>query len=269
MNPQAQRPDIVWYDDEFKSGLMLALALHVLLLMVAFIVGRIVFPTGSAKGAALEVLKASVRVDVVGMPKMTLQELRQLQATPAASKEPEPVKEAKAEPAEAPPKPDDVVIQEKGRPSAKKSLSSLLADYSKKAPTAKKERKGGAEGKNAGLDELVLEGNRLSRGTALVGDVSDTADGPLVAYVENLMEKVRAHWALPDFLRGANLQCRVQIWVSASGQLLKAEFIEKSGNADYDNRAEQAIRRASPFPPPPADVAAKLSTRGVVLGFPL
>lgn len=259
-----------WFSDDFKSGLMLSVALHIFLLIIAFIVARILVPS-SPKDAALEMMKASVRVDVVGMPKMTVQELRELQANipknpPAA--EVKPAEEKKPEVTEAPPKPDDVVMPEEGK-VAKKSLSDMLANYSKKNVVAKKEKKGSKDSKIEGLDSLILEGNKISKGTALVGDVSDTQDAPLVAYAESMLEKIRANWKLPTFLKEQNLQCRIHIWVGVNGQLIKAEIREPSGNADYDNRAMGAIRASSPFAAPEASVADKVSQRGIIVGFPL
>lgn len=265
-----QDPDSDWLSDDFKSGLMLSIALHLFLVIIAFIVARILVPS-TPKDAALEILRASVRVDVVGMPKMTIQELKALQAdmpkTPATP-EATPLKEAKTEVAEAPPKPDDVVIQEQGK--AKKSLSEMLANYSsKKAPIEKKAKRGEKRGRTEGLDSLILEGNRLSKGTALVGDVSDTQDAPLVAYAESMLEKIRANWRLPTFLKDQNLQCRIHVWVATNGQLIKAELRESSGNGEYDNRAMGAIRAAAPFSAPEPSVGDKMASKGIVIGFPL
>lgn len=264
-----QHRDEDWFLDDFKSGLMLSIALHIFLLIIAFIVARILVPS-TPKDAALEILKASVRVDVVGMPKMTIQELKALQAEmPKATPEVAPVKETKTEAAEAPPKPDDVVMPEASK--AKKSLSEMLASYSqKKAPIAKKDQRGDKRAaKTDGLDSLILEGNRLSKGTALVGDVSDTADAPLVAYAESMLEKIRSNWRLPSFLKDKNLQCRIHVWVSGNGQLIKAEMRESSGNSDYDSKAMGAIRAAAPFSAPEPAVGDKMSQKGIVIGFPL
>lgn len=266
-----QDQDRDWFSDDFKSGLMLSVALHVFLVILAFIVARILTPS-SPKDAALEILKASVRVDVVGMPKMTIQELKALQAdmpkTPPAVEE-KPLQETKTETVEAPPKPDDVVIQEQGK-AAKKSLSEMLASYSsKKAPIAKKEKRGDRTGRQEGLDSLILEGNRLSKGTALVGDVSDTQDAPLVAYAESMLEKIRANWRLPSFLKDLNLQCRIHVWVAMDGKLIKAELREPSGNAEYDSRAMAAVRAGAPFGTPESAVGEKMSRKGIVIGFPL
>lgn len=257
-----------YLSDDFKSGLMLSLALHVFFVILAFIIGRIFSPASPAN-ATLEILRASVRVDVVGMPKMTIQELKALQTEAQAPKEePKPAQATKTEVSEAPPKPNDVVIQEQGK-EVKKSFTSLLNDYSKKAPTAKAEKKGDSKGKSDGLDALILEGNRLSKGTALVGDVSDTADAPFVGYAQTLPDLIRNNWRLPSFLKDKNYQCRIHIWIGAQGQLLKAEMRESSGNEDYDERALSAIRASSPFPAPPAEAQAKLAHNGLILGFPL
>jgi len=264
------RPETIddhWYSDDYKSSLMLAVSLHCLLLMVAFIVARILVPS-VPEDAALEILRASVRVDVVGMPKMTLQELRELQAEATPPRpEPKPTQATKAEPTEAPPKADDIVMPGQ---EAKKKLGSLLADYSaKKVPKSEKDTKGESKGKNDGLDSLILEGNKLSRGTALVGDVSETADTPFVAYVQTLPELVRAHWRLPSFLKDANLQCRLHLWIGERGDILRIQVRESSGNKEYDDRAVLAVKSAAPFPVPPSEAQAKLGSRGIILGFPL
>lgn len=258
-----------YYSDDLKSSLMLALALHCMILMIVFIVARILVPTVDPN-APLEILKASVRVDVVGMPKMTVQELKNLEAnsTPPVA-DPKPVEASKTKAPEEVIKPDDVVMPEVAKEKPK-ALSSLLADYSsKKVPVKQVAKNGQDKGKAEGLDSLILEGNRLSKGTALVGDVSNAADAPYVAYVQTLPDSVRDHWRLPSFLKDKNLQCRLHIWIGANGQLLRVAVRESSGNADYDNRAQQAVRAAAPFSPPPAEVVQKMSSQGVVLGFPL
>ena len=101
MKAQAQTPitDADFFSDDYKSGLMLSIALHIFIIILAFLVGRILVPS-SPKNATLEILKASVRVDVVGMPKMTIQEHKALQTEmpkEAPQEEPKPVQETKTE----------------------------------------------------------------------------------------------------------------------------------------------------------------------------
>lgn len=254
--------------DEFKSSLMLAIAFHLFLILMAFIIGRF-FTTAGPDEAALEILKASVRVDIVGMPKLTIQELRKLELPSeaqmqAAADVPAQSKETVTE---APPKPDDVVMPAKEAP--KKPLSSFLSDYSsKKLDTPKAQAKNPSPQKIEGLDSLILEGNKISKGTALVGETSDIADTMFVGYVQTLPEKIREQWRLPTYLREQVLTCRIHIWIGARGEILKTQIRESSGNSDYDARAVAAIKAAS-LSAPPSEIVSKISTRGIVLGFPL
>lgn len=258
-----------WFSDDFKSSLMLAIALHLFLIMSAFIVGRIILKFVDPE-PAIEIIQASVRVDVVGMPKMTLQELKALESLPEQAKDAKPVEAAKVEEAQVPVKPDDVVMPDDSKPAAKKSFTDLLNDYStKKIKLADKAKNGEKSGKILGLDSLIIEGNRLSKGTALTGTTSDMADSVFVGYVQTIPEKVREHWRLPGYLKEQNLKCRIHIWIGLGGEIIKLAVRESSGNAEFDSKAEAAIRAAAPFAAPPVDAAPKIATRGVVLGFPL
>ena len=115
----------------------------------------------------------------------------------------------------------------------------------------------------------MIEGNRLSKGGALVGDYSDADQTELSAYVQALPELVRVHFKLPDYLMKQELRCRIAVYLAPSGSVIKKDVIESSGNADYDARALTAIENASPFPKPSATVAPRLSNSGIILRFPL
>lgn len=265
--------DRQWLSDEFKSSFMLAIALHIFIIMLAFILGRVLGVIGGpAEDAPLEIISASVRVDVVGMPKFTIEELRQMELPSDAPKdEPSQAEASKEQVTEAPAKPDDIVMPEEGKEKPKKSLTSFLQDYSKKeVKVAPNNKKGEKKGKIDGLDSLIIEGNRLSKGTALVGSTSDLADSAYVGYGQTIPERVRLQWRLPGYLKEqTQLKCRVQLWIGPRGELLKAQVRESSGNSEYDDLALGAVRASAPFPPPPIDAAPKIASRGLVLGFPL
>ncbi|MFP5457494.1 MAG: TonB family protein [Bacteriovoracia bacterium] len=264
--------DRTWYSDDFKSSFMLAIAMHLFLILVAFIVGRVVQKT-MEPDAAMEIMRAAVRVDVVGMPKMTIQELRQLQMpAEAPSEEPKLAEATKVEETAVAPKPDDLVMPSDKPSDAKpgKSFANFLQEYSnKKIKVSNTAVKGDRSGKAQGLDSLIIEGNRLSKGTALTGDISEMSNSVFVGYVQTLPEKVREHWKLPGFLREKDLKCRVHVWIGARGEILKTQIRESSGNSEFDSKAEAALRAAAPFAPPPTEASALLSGRGVILGFPL
>lgn len=255
-----------YFSDDFKSSLMLSLAIHILLFILFFALGKFVFHHDTSD---LEVIKSAVRVDVVGMPKFTIQELKEMQQVEQKAvpeKSTPQVEQTKAE--EIKIKPDDVVIEEKGK--TKSAFSSLLKDYSeKKIKVTQDNKKGINRGDIKGVDGLIIEGNRLSKGSSLTGEYSDQVDSAFVQYVQVLPDLVRQYWKLPSFLKEQTLKCRVKLFISKSGELIKQELFESSGNSEYDQRAQEAIKKASPFPAPSIEAAAILTSKGIILGFPL
>ena len=257
-------------DQNFTKDFIVSLGAHIALVLLAFAGGEIV--TKMFGNSDVEVIRSSVRVDVVGMPKFTVQELKKMQAEPIAEPVPEVAKGAKEETkteVEDVIKKDDLVIEEASK-KKKASFLNMINDYSSKKVTAKVEKKGekGAVG-SKNLDSLVLEGNRLSKGSALVGDYTDEENSDFSAYVQNIPGHIRPFWKLPSYLLEKTLRCRIKIYLSTSGNLLKLEMQESSGDQEFDTRAEKAVRDAAPFPKPSESVGARLTNSGIILGFPL
>lgn len=261
------------YDRDFTKNFVISFGVHVLLLLLAFAGGEFISKT--FRNNDVEIIRASVRVDVVGMPKFTVQELKKMQAEPIIEKtEPEVVAKGKKEETQVETedviKKDDLVIQEVAK-KKKASFLNMLNDYSSKKVIAKKaESKGAATGKGSkNLESLIIEGNRLSKGSALVGDYSDEQNSEFSAYVQNIPGVIRPFWKLPSYLLDKDLRCRIRIHLSDTGHLLKLEILESSGQSEFDARAEKAVREASPFPKPSAEVGGRLTNSGIILGFPL
>ncbi|MFP5385376.1 MAG: TonB C-terminal domain-containing protein [Bacteriovoracia bacterium] len=256
------------FDRDFNKNFLISLGVHTLLLVLAFLGGEVV--SRVFKSNDIEIIRSSVRVDVVGMPKFTVQELKKMQANPVIEKVPEVAKgvkeETKAE-TEDVIKKDDLVIQEVGK--KKESFLNMLSDYSNKKVKPKKEDKGEKTGTGPkNLDSLIIEGNRLSKGSALVGDYSDQQNSEFSAYVQNIPGIIRPFWKLPSYLLDKDLRCRIKIYLSPEGKLLKLELQESSGVAEFDARAEKAVRDAI-FPTPSAEVGSRLTNSGIILGFPI
>lgn len=256
-------------DRDFSKNFGISLGVHLIFALIAFAGGEIltkVFPNGD-----VEIIRSSVRVDVVGMPKFTIQELKKMEAQPIVEKEPEVAKGVKEETkpeTEDVIKKDDLVIQEQGKKKA--SFLNILNEASSQKVTATKvEKKGVKAGTgNKNLDSLIIEGNRLSKGSALVGDYTDEQNSEFSAYVQNLPGIIRPFWKLPSYLLEKNLRARIKIYLSPEGKLLKLEMNESSGDSEFDARAQSAVRSAT-FPKPSADVGARLTNSGIILGFPL
>lgn len=259
-------------DKDFYRNFLISLGAHVGLVLLAFVGGSVIVKAFKLNNN-VEIIRASVRVDVVGMPKFTVKELKAMQAEPVAKPEPE-ARGAEVETKvkdETPDviKKDDLVIQEKGTAKKKTSFMNLISDYSKKKVAPVEKKQGQRTGTNKNLDSLIIEGNRLSKGSALVGDYTDEQNSEFSAYVQTLPELVRAHWKLPSYLMNKGYKCRIAVYLSPSGDVLKTELIDSSGVGEFDARAERAIRDAAPFPRPSTEVAPRLSNSGIILRFPL
>lgn len=257
------------FDRDFNKNFLISFGVHAAFFLLAFAGGEVI--SRVFKNNDVEIIRSSVRIDVVGMPKFTIQELKKMEAQPIIEKVPEVAKGVKEETkteTEDVIKKDDLVIQEQGK--KKTSFLNILNDYSSKKVTATKvEKKGTKSGEGSkNLDSLIIEGNRLSKGSALVGDYTDAQNSEFSAYVQNLPGVIRPFWKLPDFLMNKDLRCRIKIYLSPTGALLKLELQESSGEPEFDARAQAAIKNAS-FPKPSEEVGARLTNSGIILGFPL
>lgn len=257
------------FDKDFSKNFIFSLFGHFLVLLLSFAGGKLISKV--FQSSDVEIIRSSIRVDVVGMPKFTVQELKKMQAepvieTPAETPPKGATEETKVE-TEDVIKKDDLVIQEEGK--KKTSFLNLINDYSSKKVSGKTEKKGSkSETNNENLNSLIIEGNRLSKGSALVGDYSDKQNSEFSAYVQNLPGIIRPFWKLPSHLLEKSLRCRIKIFLSPLGQLLKAEIQESSGDPEFDARAEQALRSAT-FPRPSEEVGIRLTNSGIILGFPI
>jgi colicin import membrane protein len=197
----------------------------------------------------------AIRVDVVGMPKMTLQELKKITSGEGGGIDKEDVQS------------DSIDFKKKGRNLSDLLKSEAQKDLSLRPDVQPNGKKG--KGKFKGdLSKLVLEGNKISKGMALIGDTRAMVMGVFGQYVSSIPDYVRPNWRLPASLLNLNLNCRVRIYLNAQGKLEKAELFESSGNQEYDRRAIQAVMGSS-FPKPDKEIVEKIKSGDILLGFPL
>ncbi len=235
----------------------------------------------------LELIEASVRVDMVAMPKHTLNELKNISkgveeikkevVTPEPSNEKnevpkEDVKaEAKPEIKEAVQKDKSPTFEEEGKLKRQNFLSKLKSLSSKKVveSTVEKMDKGLQGEKSTNLKQLVLAGNKLNKGVQIYGEGNNSNLGAFQAYAAKLPDYVRPHWKLPSFLLDKQLKCRVRVWIGMNGDITRAEIYQSSGEAEYDQRAIDAVKEASPFPKLNEDFGKRGLNGDILLGFPL
>lgn len=213
-----------------------------------------------------EIIQSSVRVDVVAMPKLTVQELKKATPSPPASDSADETPEA-AEPASS----SDV--EYKTRSDAKKKkveLSSLLKNLSeRKTEKARRRKRKGPALSAKELGALVMEGNKVSKGQALVGDSLKQAQGEFAEYVAAIPGHVRPHWKLPSYLIDKGLRARIRVYISENGKILRTEIYQSSGEQEFDRRALRALKKTETLPPPAKTIRSALAAGKVVLGFPL
>lgn len=249
---------------------------HVILLISVFgISKKIWFDHKKMQSSNIKLVKSSVRVDMVAMPKLTIKELQTLNTQIAES---EPAKVEKVVEASKTQVVEETSKIEFEKVEKKKNFMDMLKDLSKKKVDKVDKKKivnsdTNSTGKNkidySKLNKLVIEGNKLSEGTSLVGGDSTEAQEALGAYMTNLRDEVKVFWKLPSYLLNKDYQCRVRVYISQSGKLVKAEIFESSGNDDYDAKALEAVRLSAPFPSVAKDISDKVSRGEILLGFPL
>jgi colicin import membrane protein len=260
--------------------------IHIGLVALTLIGGKIVFEQqAKLREKNMELVQASVRVDMVAMPKYTLNELKNLSSgVEEAKKEestPEPVKEVvKEEPKPEPkvePKAEEKVVdatpsfEEANKLKRQSFLSKLKVIGNKKIKSegTQKAEKGLYGEKATDLKNLVMAGNRLNKGTAMYGDSNAGDLTAFQVYAGRLPDLVRPHWRLPSFLMDKKLKCRIRVWIAPNGEVTRTEIYQSSGDNEYNQRAIEAIKSASPFPRLSEEFGKRGQNGDIVLGFPL
>ncbi|MCK5883066.1 MAG: TonB C-terminal domain-containing protein [Bacteriovoracaceae bacterium] len=263
--------------DKISILVIASFAIHILLFAVFYSMGQIKLPDFlmSNKEINIRLAKASVRVDVVKMPDLTIKELKSLvQLESRGGGRPEPIVKNVA------PINDEKAFLKKKKKTDFMSMLKTLSQRKvetkvkklKSRPALK--RKGPKGSKISGvmrgqLKKLLIAGNQLGSGTAIVGTGNAEVGGILDLYASTLPEHVKPHWLLPSFLMNRDLTCRVKLYLSPDGELIKAEIFESSGNDDYDLKALGAVKKSSPYPSLPDGISHFAGKGSIVLGFPL
>lgn len=270
----------------FKFYLRRSGYIHIALVACTLISGKVAFDLQQAeRDKNMELIHASVRVDMVAMPTQTLNELKNLSSgVEEAQKEEktEIVKEAekvvvKEEPKEEPKvvdkTPDDTEAFQEAQAAKKRQnfLSKLKTIGNKKVESegTQKAEKGLYGDKESALKNLVLSGNKLNAGSAMYGDGAGGDLTAFQAYASRLPDLVRPHWKLPSFLMDKNLKCRVRVWLNPNGEVGRAIVYQSSGDAEYDQRAVDAVKAAAPFPALKDEFGKRAQNGDILLGFPL
>ncbi len=258
-----------------------SLVIHSFIILSFFVIPMALKKLNIIQGDQNVILaNAAVRVDVVAMPTMTIKELRQLDQS-VNKLEPKGAETAPKEAIKEEPKIDDKNEEAFLKQGEKKSFMDLVKNYKNKDLPKNKKNKDSKDakapvGKEKGkgipgekLNELIYIGNKLSKGSALVGSTSDVELTELENYASLLPTHVKPYWKLPGYLMNQQKKCRIQVYIGRDGKVLNTRVHTSSGDKEYDQRAIDAITAAEPFPEVPENIAAALIQGRILLGFPL
>jgi TonB family protein len=133
-----------------------------------------------------------------------------------------------------------------GLPSS--SLSALTAEQAARAGESGGKAQGGG-GENGG-------GWEKSGGFVDSGPLSfDTADYDWGSYAAELIRRIKLNWDVPSLAHyGIKGRVTVRFFLLRDGRAEGVRVVSSSGIPPYDNAAVQAIMKASPFRPLPADL---------------
>lgn len=231
------RPPTIPAERETGRGVRNSAILHVAAIAGFLIYTRVVPPEAMP-------MIPTLRVDLVGLPDQLKKDLV-LPAEPAPEKV-EPAPPVAKEPAPEKPKPEEMVLKPKKDAAAERSNAMKNALKRMKALAKVAE------------ENAPIKGNRVSAGSSLDGNAREGE----ATYYDRLRTRLQENWALPIWLSRQNLSARVQVQIDAVGRLSGFTFVQRSGNAQFDEAVARTLRDSAPFPRPTGPVS-------VLVGFPL
>ncbi|MEI7440407.1 MAG: TonB family protein [bacterium] len=253
----------------FKNGLRFSLLLHstfFLWLVAHWVVSAVMGPTDAEKRLLLN--KQSIRVDVVDLPSLKMQDLYKVDLTKeAATEAPSKVskKEKEVEAIAPPSSPKAMKLPEEGKSSKKTRLKELQKTFRAEAKRqellAKYKKQVSA---TSGDKRPLLGGNILSKGGSVQGDVAGEED----EFKASVKAHVLKFWTSPPSAMGQGYKAQIAVKISPAGRVLSKKIIKSSGRPDFDTSAMDAIEAADPFPAPPENLKRIILQEGVVCGFP-
>ena len=251
-------------ETDFYRYLAKSALFHIAVFLLFWGAGYILYSATSGSQLSLSAIQTAVRVDVVAMPRMSLQELQALEKIAKTQDLAQGVEEAVS-------LADDSESVKLLKEKERADFLEMLKKIGKKKASKPEDRaaKGIDRKMQKELNQLLVAGNKLSKGHSLTGGDSSVQLSVFDEYISRLPDWVRPRWLLPSYLLEQKLRCRIQIFLAPSGTLIKTQIFESSGNDDYDKRALKAIGEAAPFPPVPEEIKGRVNRGDIILGFPL
>lgn len=147
----------------------------------------------------------------------------------------------------------------------------------KETATKKEDPKAYMEQKLAALKEKLKNqkaeslssatGSEAKTGAKNVQRGGAGADEELFVWVNGVKSRVRPYWSLIADSQQVEKDAKIGVQIAENGTLLNAKVDQSSGDRVFDDSALRAVYQASPFPPVPPQVKARISQEGVILKF--
>lgn len=263
-----------------------SLLIHVFTCLFFYFLGTQITSLLPITDSIINAPMSSVRVDMVGLPDLTVNELKEISAipqkepvaAPSESKESStPVETVKPEKADDTNNDDAIAIKESGK--IKKNIKKNLAkkneskDKSKKflsslSSLANQDVKTTSNLKRS-LSGYVLKGNVIQKGTSSFGQSGASDPNEWISYGYEVVESIKPNWKLPYYLLKEKLMCRVRIYLDKEGTLTKWEYLSSSPNPEFNAAAVDSILKTKDFPLPNPSLLSRIARGELVIGFPL
>ncbi|HEX8823755.1 MAG TPA: energy transducer TonB [Archangium sp.] len=163
-------------------------------------------------------------------------------AAPTPAKVAVPIPGMKPEPASKP-------TPQKGEAKGEDRRNRLFGAFDKFSKSKPREEEEGAEDGDPNGDSATAEGER---------------------YFGMLTSQVRRNYNVADTIpenERLYLKAQVAMRLNRTGEVIDARLAKASGNALFDSAVLSAVKKASPFSPPPDHLRDALQKSGVVLEF--
>lgn len=246
--------------DAFTKWLLVSAGAHIS--FVLFITLKsLIFPSQTF------IIENALKVDLIGLPdkkpdtppKKVAQEKAETKPEPAPPKaevKPEPKK-----PEPKKPEPVNISKDKANQASAIEKLKQMSAIDKIKNATKNEPVKAPS---NTVENLPQFKGNQVVAGNSFTGIAGLTAQD----YFSDAKAHLQNFWALPEWLASAQLRASVLVMINQSGQVVRFEIQQSSGESAFDDAALAAVDAASPFPVPPENIRDTITRSWMIFNFP-
>lgn len=175
---------------------------------------------------------------------------------------------------EEPPAPPVKAAEPVAAPVKAPAVDTAVKLPSKDAKPDKNDKKSSADAKKSLFDAMNKAGRagkvEEAEGAADGDPNGDSAKQEGERYYGLLKSVVQRNYDVSDTIPEAErrtLKAEVALWIGQAGELLDAKLSKPSGNALFDEAVVGAVKKASPFAPPPPNLRDVLKKSGVAIVF--